>query len=251
MQVFWVLFIGILAYTAAAYLSGKLMGKSGIVFPPVALVLPMILFFFRHRIRPIPFFHAGRPSFRIYLAGAVLIIGFIVIMDEFKRLLQDFVIMDEALLEGIRSLMIFESAGEFAFLFTGAVILAPAAEELLFRGFVQGALQPSYGQVKSILVSTVCFTVLHFQPWDNLHYFLMGLISAIVYDKTKSVFPCFLIHAVHNLVVLLFINAESRTMQGYNFHGHVSPLWMFMAVLMLYAGIRYILNLQKTEKKTT
>ncbi|HXF82450.1 MAG TPA: CPBP family glutamic-type intramembrane protease [bacterium] len=80
--------------------------------------------------------------------------------------------------------------------------LVPVAEELFFRGFVYGALR-RWGVAAAALLSALFFAAVHNQIVHFLPIFALGLILALLYERTGSLLPAMLVHAVNNVVALL------------------------------------------------
>ena len=83
-------------------------------------------------------------------------------------------------------------------LFLGAVVVAPFTEELFFRG----ALLRRAG----LIPSTSLFSVLHFaygSLFEVIGAFFIGGILAITAQKTKSLLPPIIIHALYNFLALM------------------------------------------------
>lgn len=91
-----------------------------------------------------------------------------------------------------------------------AVVLAPVAEELLFRGLLQRLTRRLWGPVPAILVSALVFGMVHGEPWYLFGLIALGLLLAWVYETTGSLTPCIALHATHNAVsfLLLLLNAD-------------------------------------------
>lgn len=87
---------------------------------------------------------------------------------------------------------------------TLAIVVAPLAEELFFRGFVFGGLQTRIGVRWGAFISASLFTVAHMNPMLFVPIFVMGLILTWVYMKSGSLLYPILAHLGYNgLVVLL------------------------------------------------
>ena len=75
-------------------------------------------------------------------------------------------------------------------------ILAPIAEELFFRGVVYHALRESYSPRISMIGSAILFAACHSSAM--IGPFVLGLIAAKMTEKTKSIFPGMVFHAISN-----------------------------------------------------
>ena len=87
--------------------------------------------------------------------------------------------------------------GVFAFILM--VIAAPILEELIFRGIILDGLLKKYSPVKSILVSSLLFGLVHLNPWQFVTGVVIGIFSGWIYYNTRSLLPSIIIHAAANL----------------------------------------------------
>ena len=82
-------------------------------------------------------------------------------------------------------------------LFLVAVVAVPLGEEFIFRGLVFGSLRRSLGLMRGMLTSAALFAIIH-PPVLVLPMFVLGLVTAYVYDKTRSLLAPMLVHAIYN-----------------------------------------------------
>ncbi|MCK3682853.1 type II CAAX endopeptidase family protein [Maribellus sp. YY47] len=87
--------------------------------------------------------------------------------------------------------------GIFAFILM--VIAAPVLEEIIFRGIMLDGLLRQYSPVKSILISSFLFGLVHLNPWQFVTGFIIGIFSGWVYCQTQSLSLSVIIHAAANL----------------------------------------------------
>jgi|GEM_PF-5172520 membrane protease YdiL (CAAX protease family) len=71
-------------------------------------------------------------------------------------------------------------------------------EEMFFRGFLFPALKERCGVIGSIILSAVFFTLPHTYALGLLPVFLMGILLAVVYHRTGSLWIPILIHITNN-----------------------------------------------------
>ena len=90
------------------------------------------------------------------------------------------------------------------FLFGG--IIDPFAEELVFRGVLYQWLRDRFGMWPGILVSALIFGLAHGDIAVGGAAAALGIVLAWVYEKSHSIWPSVVIHAINNAVkiVLLF-----------------------------------------------
>ena len=88
-------------------------------------------------------------------------------------------------------------------LFALTVIAAPLAEEFIFRGLIFGGLRRSMGLGASMVLSAAVFAVVH-PAASMLPVFVLGLGTALVYDRTRSLMAPVLMHAVYNAAMVSY-----------------------------------------------
>ncbi len=81
-----------------------------------------------------------------------------------------------------------------------ALVVAPIAEEALFRGVVYPLLRRRVGVAVSALVSSVAFAVLHGNPVQFVLALPLGIVLALMYERGRKLWPCIVGHAAVNLV---------------------------------------------------
>ena len=105
--------------------------------------------------------------------------------------------------EGMTEELMRGSPAEAVGLFLMAVLGAPLFEELAFRGIIYTSLRTRFGPWLSAVVSAAIFTLLHvYSPIGMLMLFTSAVASALFYERTRSLLPCIIAHAVNNLLVV-------------------------------------------------
>lgn len=89
-------------------------------------------------------------------------------------------------------------------------LLAPIAEELLFRGILYGYCRKCLGILQGMLLSAVLFGALHMNMVQSLYGFLFGFLFAYLYEYFGAVWVPIALHILHNLLAYLF------TLLGWN-----------------------------------
>jgi len=85
----------------------------------------------------------------------------------------------------------------------GIILLAPVAEELIFRGLLFDRLSlMKTGPIGAIVITAVFFTVAHYgYSVSDLSYILMlGLLLGIVRWRTGSVYLTIIMHMIANII---------------------------------------------------
>lgn len=83
------------------------------------------------------------------------------------------------------------------------VIWGPFTEELFFRGFLLTVLAPMIGPFRAALLSAALFAGVHVSVSTMIPIFMMGLVLAWLYMRTRSLLQPYLAHAAWNLLVTL------------------------------------------------
>ena len=94
----------------------------------------------------------------------------------------------------------------FLLVVTGA-LLTPLGEEVLFRGVIANALN-KYGAWAGVVGSAAIFGVVHGPSVILLNAFMVGILTGIVFRKTRSVWPGLVIHCVYNGIWLLIYSVQ-------------------------------------------
>ena len=81
-------------------------------------------------------------------------------------------------------------------------VLVPIGEEMFFRGFVYGTLR-RWGVAAAAVLSALFFAAVHQQVVHFLPIALLGVILAVLYERTGSLLPAVIVHAANNLVAVL------------------------------------------------
>jgi len=84
------------------------------------------------------------------------------------------------------------------------IVLAPLAEELVFRGLLFGRLEDAIGVVAAVLITAALFSVMHLQYRHTqlVLVFLDGLVFGVARASTGSVLLTALLHAVGNALAV-------------------------------------------------
>ena len=85
------------------------------------------------------------------------------------------------------------------------VIAAPISEEICFRGMLFGGLRRSLPRIPAALLAGLVFGALHATTGVTAvpPLIFLGFVLCLLYEKTGSIVPGMLLHALNNAVVLL------------------------------------------------
>lgn len=83
------------------------------------------------------------------------------------------------------------------------VIVAPIAEEIIFRGMITKLLLEEYRPTKAILISALIFGIIHFNPAQIPVAIVLGVLFGWLYYKTGSIIPGIILHFINNAVAVV------------------------------------------------
>lgn len=94
------------------------------------------------------------------------------------------------------------SSLEVAWLLVLLCVLVPIGEEVFFRGFIYNTLR-RWGWVWAVILSSVLFAAVHLQVVHFLPILLLGVVLAVLYQRTGSLVASMMVHGVNNLIAAL------------------------------------------------
>lgn len=132
-------------------------------------------------------------------------------------------------------------------------ILAPLAEEIVFRGAILRTLLDMMSKKNhwvAIMISAAIFGVAHGNMAQFVNALLMGLILGWMYYRTKSLVPGILLHWVNNTVAFILANILPQTNGKLIdlFHGDEKTVYYavgFSLCIMIPSFIQMIQRLKK------
>ena len=93
--------------------------------------------------------------------------------------------------------------------FLVTAIFAPVFEEWMCRGVVLRGLLTKMKPVWAIVISALFFALIHFNPWQSLNAFIIGLVMGYVYYKTGSLWLTMVLHFVNNGTAVVLSHVDS------------------------------------------
>lgn len=132
-------------------------------------------------------------------------------------------------------------------------ILAPLAEEIVFRGAILRTLLDMMSKKNhwvAIMISAAIFGVVHGNMAQFVNALLMGLILGWMYYRTKSLVPGILLHWVNNTVAFILANILPQTNGKLIdlFHGDEKTVYYavgFSLCIMIPSFIQMVQRLKK------
>ncbi len=88
------------------------------------------------------------------------------------------------------------------------IVVAPLAEELLFRGVLYRLSRGLWGSLPAAVISALCFTLVHGEPWYFFGLLALGFLLAFLYEMTRSITVCWITHGTHNAISFWLLLAD-------------------------------------------
>lgn len=99
---------------------------------------------------------------------------------------------------------------EYVLAFVTLVIIAPIAEELLFRGYLYGQLKRVVPMWAAVVITSGLFGAIH-GSWNvALDTFALGVVLCVLREISGTIYPAIFLHMLKNGIAyyLLFINTS-------------------------------------------
>ncbi len=91
----------------------------------------------------------------------------------------------------------------FLVLLLGGAVLAPIGEEFFFRGFLYNSAKRRFGVPAAVCISAAIFAIAHMGPLAVVGIFFMGVVLALAYERTRSLWVTIIMHMVNNGVAII------------------------------------------------
>ena len=91
-----------------------------------------------------------------------------------------------------------------------AVVIAPLAEEFVFRGFLYGVLKRYAGAVPALVFTGIAFALVHLHAPSLLPLFLLACVLTLAYELSGSLLVPMAMHALFNSVTLVGVFFATR-----------------------------------------
>ena len=97
------------------------------------------------------------------------------------------------------------SQGEILLAFVSLIIVAPVAEELIFRGYLLGKLRKYAPTWVAVLLTAGLFAVAHGQFNVGLDTFALGVVLCLLRIYSGSLWASILLHMLKNGIAFYFL----------------------------------------------
>ena len=130
-------------------------------------------------------------------------------------------------------------SNEFAAI-VAVCILAPFLEEMLFRGIILRSFLQQYGRNRAFLYSAALFGLAHLNIYQFTVGFIGGIFLAWLYERTRSLWPCILLHGAYNSLITWGWYSDSKPEEAVS---EAPVLVWALSILLAFAGFRLLQRL--------
>lgn len=88
------------------------------------------------------------------------------------------------------------------------VIVIPAVEEMIFRGFVFAPLRERFSFLRAAVISALLFGLYHGNLIQGIYAFLLGIVMAWLYERFRTIAAPYLFHLAANLMSVAAVNTS-------------------------------------------
>ncbi len=150
----------------------------------------------------------GQPWFRLWLEPALFGVGFILPAFGLHYISQTVLTQlghEPVVQQAVQMVMATEHPVEVGLQIISVVIMAPIAEELLFRGILFNTIKHAGYPLAGMFASAALFALVHGSMALMLPLFVMGFALAWVYEKSGSIIAPIVMHATFNAINFTFL----------------------------------------------
>lgn len=246
-QVGFVLLTTLLLFFLTAPLIAVFSNSFALLIGEVLMIVPALIFIQRQKLPLLATFRIKPVKAKLALATTFLFIPIFIVTDELDRILQLFFPMPQEWLESLTDLVQFSNALDGTVIVLAAVIVAPLAEEMLFRGLVQHTLEKYREPAIAIVLTSVLFALVHFNPWTAIQITMLGLVLGYMTWKSGSILPAVILHGLNNLFSLVLMNSNDSQLGWYSQGEHVKILWIVIAFALIFPAFQFFKSI--TDKQ--
>jgi membrane protease YdiL (CAAX protease family) len=256
------LFVGI--QLLLGIITGILIGLSGIgtasVFYGVASIVTQLVSFGvviligikKSKKKFNEIFQFNKVSLRLWLAVIVFGMGITIVLSELDNIFNYLLPMPEFLRDSF-TLIMARQAFVISIILVGIV---PAfTEEMFFRGILLKGFRENYSERKAVIISALLFGIVHLNPWQFLPAFIIGLFSAWICIRTKTILLSIYLHGFNNLLAVALLKySEMIPIKGLNSYLATElefmPAWLDgLGVVFFVAGLLLLKSGMKSTLK--
>ena len=131
-------------------------------------------------------------------------------------------------------------------------IVAPAAEEMIFRWLIYLRLRDWLKMPVAAVISGLIFGIFHLNPVQIIGACLIGFLLAWLYYKTRSLMACILIHIMNNgLSVYLSLKHPEMEDVTHLLSNPYVLVWAVVFILLLLLSLKQLNKYNISDTNTT
>ena len=131
-------------------------------------------------------------------------------------------------------------------------IIAPAAEEMIFRWLIYLRLRDWLKMPVAAVISGLIFGIFHLNPVQIIGACLIGFLLAWLYYKTRSLMACILIHIMNNgLSVYLSLKHPEMEDVTHLLSNPYVLVWAVVFILLLLLSLKQLNKYNISDTNTT
>ena len=127
------------------------------------------------------------------------------------------------------------------------VVCSPVCEELCFRWLTYGRIRRCIGVKLAVFTSALFFGIFHGNPVQGVYAFIMGIVMAVIYERTGAFLTTLLFHVGANAVIYVAAFVEK---DGAELNGTVAAIGCLLASLPLLWYLCREKNKEDGKKRT-
>ena len=143
---------------------------------------------------------------RVKVRDALLSVGLGVLLLIFVSCVLDIIPEDSAVMQSYSDASSSISGGNVWVDIIATVLIAPIAEEIIFRGVILSRLNRAFPSGIAVIISALIFGAMHGQILWIAYAFVIGLVLGAVYIRYNSIVPTIAIHITFNLLGGIYFN---------------------------------------------
>ncbi len=212
----------------------------------VFVIIPALLFVHKKGYSIKKVFRLNNVSTKIILLSLLIGMSFIILSEEFERIIRIFFPLPEVISElefKMNELFKLDSTYDVILLFISGVLMAGFFEEMLFRGFLLYSLEKQMDITKAVLITALVFAFVHYiwiiWPWYMVHILFFGTILGVLSWKSNSIYPAVSVHILHNIISIYYPDeVDASNTHLLEWKGHISPFIVLLAAYFIVFGFK-------------
>ena len=138
-----------------------------------------------------------------------------------------------------------DSAASVVMIVIASVFMAPVFEESIYRGVLFNGLKRNGSAVKAVLLSALAFMLMHMSPIQVVFQFALGVLSAVIMNRTGRLLPSVLLHATANAAALAIqfepLSGVIAACMAWLVANPVAATFITLALLIVGGGVLFVL----------